>query len=68
MAVKRRSLKQDEVGGRKRFVDQAGQLQDTTPASIKRRRKKALNELERSLSSAERKAIGLPAKRSGKKK
>lgn len=67
MVTKRRSVKQDEIDGRQRYVDQVGQVRDITPARIKKQRQKALKALQESLSPAERKAIGLTPKKAKKK-
>lgn len=67
MVTRKKSVKQDEIDGRQRYVDQVGQLVDATPARIKRQRQKALKELRDSLSPAERKAIGLSPKKAKKK-
>ena len=64
----RRSGRDDEIGGRQRFVDQPGQWKNITPASIRRRQAKAWKALEDSLTPAQRKAIGLKPKAKKKKK
>ena len=44
----------DDRRSRGRFMDQPGQWKDATPASVKRRRSKALAELSRSMQAAKK--------------
>lgn len=62
------SAREDARRGSLRFVDQKGQLQDRTPASVKARQKKDWQKLEDSLTPEQRKKFGLKPKKTTKKK
>ena len=53
----------DEKKGRKRYVDQVGQVTNTTPLSVRKKQQEAWKRLERSLTAEQRKEMGLKPKR-----
>lgn len=56
MATKKvRSKADDERKGRARFVDQPGQWQSTTPASVKKKQQKEWDKLAASLKKGKKK-------------
>lgn len=64
MATKKKvSAKTDEIRGRQRYVDQAGQVKNVTPKSTKKKQAQAWKEFEDSLSPERRKALGLKKKK-----
>ena len=57
MATKKKEPKNDEVKARQRYVDQKGQLINTTPASVRKKQAKAWKAFEDSLTEAQKKAL-----------
>lgn len=55
MAKKKNNSAADERKARGRFMDQPGQWIDKTPASVKKRRAKALSDLAESMKKSKKK-------------
>lgn len=49
MGVTKKSDRQDEIKGQKRYIDQPGQWVDTTPKAVKARRDKGMKSLKISM-------------------